>query len=62
VGGLGPFLRQGGIVEFQSALRVQAEVELIQPAEFKAGFADGVVAILRAGISLWPGRRRARRF
>jgi len=52
VGGFGAFLREGFVVEFAGALGVEAEVELILPAEFEAGFAQGVVAVLGAGVPL----------
>ena len=35
---LGAFLRQGFIVELLGFIRVEAEIELIVPAEFEAGF------------------------
>ena len=38
VGGLGAFLREGFVVEFAGGLGVEAEVELVFPAEFEAGF------------------------
>ncbi len=31
---------------------IEAEVELIAPAEFEAGFAQGIVAQLRGGVAL----------
>jgi len=43
--------RHGLFTEAQGPFRVEAEVELVFPAEFKAGFADGVVAVLRVGDS-----------
>ena len=52
VGGLGAFLRQGFVVELARGHGVEAEVELIFPAEFKAGLAQRVVAVLRAGMAL----------
>ncbi len=36
--GLGAFLREGFVVELARGHGVEAEVELIFPAEFKAGF------------------------
>jgi len=51
VRGLCAFLRQGFIVEFARGDGVEAEVELIFPAEFKARFAQRVVAVLRAGMA-----------
>jgi hypothetical protein len=50
--GLGAFLRQGFVVEFARGLGVEREVELVFPAEFKARLAQGVVAVLRAGMAL----------
>ena len=49
--GLGAFLREGFVVELAGALGVEAEVELIFPAEFEAGFAQGVVAVLGTGMA-----------
>ena len=52
VGGFGAFLGEGFVVEFAGAIGIEAEVELVFPAEFEAGFAEGVVAKLRAGMAL----------
>jgi len=52
VGHLGAFLGQGLVVEFPGLVRVQAQVELVFPAEFEAGLAQGVVPDLGAGVAL----------
>jgi hypothetical protein len=52
VGDLGRFLGQGFVVELARLVRVEAEVELVFPAELEAGLAQGVVADLRAGVAL----------
>ena len=49
---LGAFLRQRLVVEFLRLLGVEAEIELIAPAEFEARFGERVVAQLRAGVAL----------
>ena len=49
--GLGAFLGQSLIVELARGLGVEREIELIFPAELEARFADGVVAVLRAGMA-----------
>jgi len=49
--GLGAFLRQILVVKLARRVRIQSQVELVLPTKFKAGFADGVVAILRAGMA-----------
>ena len=51
VGGLRSFLREGFVVEFTGGFRVEAEVELVFPAEFEAGFGKGVVAVLGTGMA-----------
>ena len=51
VRGLRAFLRQGLVVEFAGGLGIEREVELILPAELEARFADGVVAVLGAGVA-----------
>src|SRR3546814_9287157 len=45
-------LRHGLVVEFAGAFGIQAEVELVVPAELEARLAQGVVAHLRAGMAL----------
>ena len=50
--GLGAFLRQGLIVKFAGRFRIERQIELVFPAKFEACFADGVVAVLRAGVAL----------
>ena len=49
--GLCAFLRQGFVVELARSDGVEAEVELIFPAEFQARLAQCVVAVLRAGMA-----------
>src|ERR1700704_4656099 len=49
--GLRAFLREGFVVEFAGGLGIEAEVELILPAELEAGFAQGVVTVLGAGVA-----------
>ncbi len=51
VRGFGAFLREGFVVELAGGHGVEAEVELIFPAELEAGFAQGVVAVLGAGVA-----------
>ena len=46
----GAVLRQRFVVEVLGGRRIEAEIELIFPAEFEAGFAQRVVALLRAGM------------
>ncbi|SSW71626.1 hypothetical protein AVE30378_04655 [Achromobacter veterisilvae] len=45
-------LRQGLVVEFLGGVRIQAQVELVVPAEFEARLGQGVVADRRAGMAL----------
>jgi hypothetical protein len=52
VGELGAILGQGLVVEFARLVRVEAEVELVVPAEFEARLAQRVVADLRARVAL----------
>src|SRR5437588_3540170 len=49
---LGAFLRQRLVVELPGGVRVEAEVELVGPAEFKARLGQRVVAQLRARMAL----------
>ncbi len=51
VGGLGAVLREGFVVELAGGDGVEAEVELVFPAELEAGLAEGVVAVLGAGMA-----------
>ena len=51
VRGLGAFLRKSFVVKLARGLGIEREIELIFPAKFEARFADGVVAILRAGMA-----------
>jgi len=57
VRGLGAVLRQGFVVELARGHGVEGEVELIFPAEFKARLGDGIVAVLRAGMTFGQVRR-----
>ena len=52
MGALGAFLRQGFIVKFARRHGIEAQVELVFPAEFEARLAQRVVAILRARMAL----------
>ncbi len=56
MGDLVGVLRQGLVVVGARRIRVEAEVELVLPAEVEPGAAQGVVAQLRAG---WPLARSA---
>ena len=49
--GFRAFLRQGFVVKFAGGFGVERLVELVFPAEFEARLAQGVVAILRAGMA-----------
>ena len=51
VRGLRSFLRKGLVVELARGFGIERQIELIFPAEFEARFADGVVAVLRAGMA-----------
>ena len=51
MGALGTILRQGFIMEGPCRHRVEGEIELVFPAELEAGFAQRVVAVLRAGVA-----------
>ena len=51
VGALGSVLREGFVVVFAGGDGVEAEVELVFPAELEAGFGEGVVAVLGAGVA-----------
>ena len=50
-------LRERLIMKFPSSFRIQRQVELILPSEFKARFRDRVVAVLRAGMAFGQIRR-----
>ena len=52
VGDLGGLLGQGLVVEALGLVRVEAEVELVVPAELEARLAQRVVADLRARVAL----------
>jgi len=52
VGELGAFLGEGLVVEALGLVRVQAEVELVVPAELVARLGERVVADLGAGVAL----------
>ena len=55
--GPGAFLRERFIVELARGHRVEAEVELIFPAEFEARHAHRVVTVLRARLAFRQVRR-----
>ena len=56
---LGGFLGQRLVVEFARLVRVQAEIELVVPAEFETRLGQRVVADLRARMALGQiGRMR----
>src|SRR6478672_6456890 len=48
---LGTFLRQSLVVKLTCGLGIKREIELIFPTKFKTRLADGVVAVLRAGVA-----------
>src|SRR5260370_23238655 len=48
---LGALLRERLIVKLARRLGVERKIELIFPAKFEPRFADGVVAVLRAGMA-----------
>src|SRR5947208_1809295 len=52
VGDLVGFLRQGFVVEAFCGVRIEAEVELVGPAEVEAGAAERIVAELGGGVAL----------
>src|ERR1051326_1694715 len=52
VRGLGAFLRKRLVVKLARGHGIEAQVELILPAELEAGLAQRVVAVLRAGMAL----------
>src|SRR2546422_1049187 len=52
VGKLGAFGGQRLIVKFASRDRIEAQVELVLPAELETRFAQSVVAILSSGMTL----------
>ena len=52
MGDLGRFLGQGFVVEFTCLVGVEAEVELVVPAEFETRLGQGVVADLGTGVTL----------
>jgi hypothetical protein len=49
---LGAVLRQRFVVEFARLVRIEAEIELVVPAELEARLRQRVVADLRAGMAL----------
>ena len=51
MGGFGAFCGEGFIVEVDGACGVEAESELIAPAELEAGFGNGVVALLSCWVT-----------
>src|SRR2546426_7937527 len=52
MGALGSFLWQGLVMKLPGRQRIQAQVELILPAEFESRLAQGVVPVLGPGMSL----------
>src|SRR5882757_10161196 len=48
---LGSLLRERLIVKLAGRLGVERKIELIFPTKFETRFADGVVAVLRAGMA-----------
>jgi len=52
VGGFGAFSGEGFVVVFDGFGRVEAEGELVAPAEFETGLGDGVVSDLGGRVSL----------
>ncbi len=57
VRGLGAFLRERFVMELAGGFGIEREIELVLPAKFETRFADGVVAILRAGMAFGQIRR-----
>ena len=53
---------QGFVVVFTGTVRVEADVELVFPAEFKTCLAHGIVADLGAGVALGQIGRMRRNF
>ena len=49
---LGAFLRQGFVMELARGVRVEAQVELVFPAELEAGLAERIVALAGGGVAL----------
>src|SRR5438046_4778847 len=45
------FLWKSFVVKFARGLGIEREIELIFPTKFETRFADGVVAVLRAGMA-----------
>jgi hypothetical protein len=62
VGNLGAVLGQGLVVELARLVRIEAEIELIVPAEFEARLGQRVIADLRAGMPLGEVGRMRRDF
>ena len=52
MGAFGTFLRECFVMELPRSFWIKTEIELILPAEFKAGLRQGVVAVLRARMAL----------
>ena len=52
MGCFGGLLGESGIMEEARCDRVQGQVELVVPAEFKARFGEGIVPLLSVGVSL----------
>ena len=55
--GLGAFGGEGLIVVLLGGVGIEAEVELVAPAEFEAGLAERVVADLGGGVAFRQVRR-----
>src|SRR2546429_9456253 len=51
VRGLGALLRQGLVMKLAGGFGIERQIELIFPTKFEARFADGVVAVLGAGMA-----------
>ncbi len=52
MGGLGAFGRQGLVVVFEGGFGVEAQVELVAPAEVEAAAAERVIAELGGRVAL----------
>ncbi len=51
MGDFGAIRRKGFVVVFQRGFRIEAEIELIQPAEFKPRFGKCIVTALCGGMT-----------
>src|SRR5437762_2448246 len=45
------FLRKRLIMKFPGCVWIQSQVKLVLPTELKPGFRNGIVAVLRAGMT-----------